>query len=29
MFEAMKTLAERSVMERVVLLLNHVISAEP
>ena len=25
----MKTLAERSVMERVVLLLNHVISAEP
>jgi ubiquinone biosynthesis protein UbiJ len=29
MFEAMKTLAERSVMERVVLVLNHVISAEP
>ncbi len=29
MFEAMKVLAERSVMERVVLLLNHVISAEP
>ncbi|MGZ5155091.1 MAG: hypothetical protein ACXWCL_01640 [Caldimonas sp.] len=29
MLEAMKTLAERSVMERVVLLLNHVISAEP
>ena len=29
MFEAMKALAERSVMERVVLLLNHVISAEP
>jgi ubiquinone biosynthesis accessory factor UbiJ len=29
MFEAMKTLAERSVMERAVLLLNHVISAEP
>ncbi len=29
MFEAMKTLAERSVMERVVLLLNHVIAAEP
>ena len=29
MFEAMKALAERSVMERLVLLLNHVISAEP
>ncbi len=29
MFEAMKALAERSVMERFVLLLNHVISAEP
>jgi ubiquinone biosynthesis protein UbiJ len=29
MFEAMKTLAERSVMERVVLLVNHVIAAEP
>jgi ubiquinone biosynthesis protein UbiJ len=29
MFEAIKTLAERSVMERVVLLVNHVISAEP
>ena len=29
MFEAMKALAERSAMERVVLLLNHVISAEP
>ena len=29
MFEAIKTLAERSVMERVVLLLNHVIGAEP
>jgi ubiquinone biosynthesis protein UbiJ len=29
MLEAMKALAERSVMERVVLLLNHVISAEP
>jgi|SRR5450755_2674013 len=29
MFEAMKTLAERSVMERVVLLVNHVLSAEP
>ena len=29
MFEAMKALAERSVMERAVLLLNHVISAEP
>ena len=29
MFEAMKALAERSVMERVVLLLNHVVSAEP
>jgi ubiquinone biosynthesis accessory factor UbiJ len=29
MLEAMKTLAEKSVMERVVLLVNHVISAEP
>jgi ubiquinone biosynthesis protein UbiJ len=29
MFEAMKALAERSVMERVVLLVNHVIAAEP
>ncbi len=29
MLEAVKTLAERSVMERVVLLVNHVISAEP
>jgi ubiquinone biosynthesis protein UbiJ len=29
MLEAMKALAELSVMERVVLLLNHVISAEP
>ena len=29
MLEAMKALAERSVMERVVLLLNHVVSAEP
>ena len=29
MLEALKTLAERSVMERVVLLVNHVISAEP
>jgi ubiquinone biosynthesis protein UbiJ len=29
MFEAMKALAEKSVMERVVLLVNHVISAEP
>ena len=29
MFEAMKALAERSAMERAVLLLNHVISAEP
>jgi ubiquinone biosynthesis protein UbiJ len=29
MFEAMKALAERSVTERVVLLLNHVVSAEP
>ena len=29
MFEAIKALAERSVMERLVLLLNHVISAEP
>jgi ubiquinone biosynthesis accessory factor UbiJ len=29
MLEAMKALAEKSVMERVVLLVNHVISAEP
>ena len=29
MFEAMKALAERSVIERVVLLLNHVVAAEP
>lgn len=29
MLEAIKALAERSVMERVVLLVNHVISAEP
>ena len=29
MFEAMKALAEKSVMERLVLLVNHVISAEP
>ncbi|HEV7576871.1 MAG TPA: hypothetical protein VGO85_12570 [Caldimonas sp.] len=29
MLEAMKALAERSVMERVVLLVNHVIAAEP
>lgn len=29
MLDAMKSLAERSVMERVVLLVNHVISAEP
>jgi ubiquinone biosynthesis accessory factor UbiJ len=29
MLEAMKALAERSVMERLVLLVNHVISAEP
>ena len=29
MLEALKTLAERSVMERVVLLVNHVIAAEP
>lgn len=29
MFEAIKALAERSVLERLVLLLNHVISAEP
>ena len=29
MLDAMKALAERSVMERIVLLLNHVISAEP
>ena len=29
MLEAVKSLAERSVMERLVLLVNHVISAEP
>jgi len=29
MLEAMKALAERSVMERLVLLINHVIAAEP
>jgi ubiquinone biosynthesis accessory factor UbiJ len=29
MLEAMKALAERSVMERLVLLVNHVIAAEP
>jgi ubiquinone biosynthesis protein UbiJ len=29
MFEAIKALAERSVIERIVLLTNHVISAEP
>ncbi|MDQ2927252.1 MAG: hypothetical protein M3R22_03660 [Pseudomonadota bacterium] len=29
MFETMKTLAEKSVMERIVLLVNHVIAAEP
>ncbi|MDQ6627494.1 MAG: hypothetical protein M3Z29_03465 [Pseudomonadota bacterium] len=29
MFDALKALAERSMMERVVLLLNHVIAAEP
>ena len=29
MFEGMKALAERSAMERVVLLVNHVIAAEP
>ena len=29
MLDAMKTLAERSVMERLVLLVNHVIAAEP
>jgi ubiquinone biosynthesis accessory factor UbiJ len=29
MLEAVKALAERSVMERLVLLVNHVISAEP
>jgi ubiquinone biosynthesis protein UbiJ len=29
MFEAMKTLAEKSVMERIVLLVNHVVAAEP
>jgi ubiquinone biosynthesis accessory factor UbiJ len=29
MLEAMKALAERSVMERLVLLVNHVITAEP
>jgi ubiquinone biosynthesis protein UbiJ len=29
MLEAMKALAERSVMERIVLLVNHVVAAEP
>ncbi|MGZ8259863.1 MAG: hypothetical protein ACXWUL_04855 [Caldimonas sp.] len=29
MLEALKTLAERSVMERLVLFVNHVIAAEP
>jgi len=29
MLETMKALAERSVMERVVLLVNHVVAAEP
>src|SRR3954469_12369248 len=29
MLEAIKALAERSVMERLVLLVNHVIAAEP
>ena len=29
MFESMKAMAERSVMERTVLFVNHVISAEP
>ena len=29
MLDAMKALAERSVMERVVLLVNHVLAAEP
>jgi ubiquinone biosynthesis protein UbiJ len=29
MLDAMKALAERSVMERLVLLINHVIAAEP
>jgi ubiquinone biosynthesis protein UbiJ len=29
MLEAMKTLAERSVLERIVLLVNHVLSSEP
>ena len=29
MLEAMKTMAQRSVMERLVLFVNHVISAEP
>jgi ubiquinone biosynthesis protein UbiJ len=29
MLEAMKALAERSVMERLVLLVNHVVAAEP
>src|SRR6476619_5323594 len=29
MLDAMKALAERSVMERLVLLVNHVIAAEP
>ena len=29
MLEAMKALAEKSVMERIVLLVNHVVAAEP
>ena len=29
MFEAMKTMAQRSVMERLVLFVNHVVAAEP
>ena len=29
MFEAMKTVAQRSVMERLVLFVNHVVAAEP
>lgn len=29
MFEEMKTMAQRSVMERIVLFVNHVIAAEP
>lgn len=29
MFEAMKSLAEKSAMERIVLLVNHVVAAEP